>query len=250
MSYPLGRLAGMIGKINSIVIDSADINRLATFYQGLAGWTEHWTGEDWITLAPPSGPHIALQLAPDHVPPRWPDSKYPQQAHLDFLVPDRQAAVARALELGATKLEGGGETFTVMADPSGHPFCLCDSDNVEQITLIDYGLDVPNGKAIAPFYSELLGMPVTYQGDEGAAIGDQDTFMIMFQNVAEFHPPQWPDPAFPQQFHLDIGVADVDEAERKVLAMGAKLLQGGTGERGFRVYTDPVGHTFCLCWGE
>jgi len=240
----------MIGKINSIVIDSPDIRRLATFYKELAGWTEHWTGDDWITLAPPEGPHVALQLAPDHVQPRWPDPKYPQQAHLDFLVPDRRAAVARAEELGATRLEGTGETFTVLADPSGHPFCLCDSDTAERISLIDYGLDVPDGKAIAPFYSKLLGLPVSYEGDEGAAIGDQNTFMIMFQNVAEYNPPQWPDPAFPQQFHLDVGVDDVDEAEKKVLAMGAKLLQGGTGERGFRVYADPVGHTFCLCWGE
>jgi len=236
-------------KINSIVIDSADIERLSSFYQGLAGWSRFWSGDDWITLETPEGRHVAFQLAPDHVPPRWPDPKYPQQAHFDFLVPDRPAAVARAQELGATKLESGGETFTVLADPSGHPFCLCDSDTATGITLIDLGLDVPDGKAIAPFYSELLGLPVTYEGDEGAAIGDQNTFMIMFQNVEEYHPPQWPDPAFPQQYHLDIGVDDVDEAEKKVLAMGAKLLQGGTGSKGFRVYADPVGHTFCLCWG-
>ena len=240
----------MIGKINSIVIDSADIKRLTTFYQGLAGWSRIWSDDDWITLETPEGRHVAFQLAPEHVPPRWPDPKHPQQAHLDFLVPDRPAAVARAVELGATKLEGGGETYTVLADPSGHPFCLCDSDTATGITLIDLGLDVPDGKAIAPFYSKLLGLPITYEGAEGAAIGDQNTFMIMFQNVEDYQSPQWPDPAFPQQFHLDIGVDDVDEAEKKVLALGAKLLQGGSGARGFRVYADPVGHTFCLCWGE
>jgi len=241
----------MIGKIQSIVIDSADIKRLASFYQGLAGWTEEWADSEWITLSTPEGRRVAFQLVPEHVPPRWPDPKHPQQAHLDFLVPDRRPAVDRALELGATRLEGGGETYTVLADPSGHPFCLCDSDTAERVTLIDYGLDVPDGKAIAPFYSELLGLPVTYQGDEGAAIGDQDTFMIMFQNVEEYHPPQWPDRAFPQQFHLDVAVDDVEEAERKVLAVGATQLQGGGGiQRGYRVYADPVGHTFCLCWGD
>ncbi|HEX6682789.1 MAG TPA: VOC family protein [Candidatus Limnocylindrales bacterium] len=241
----------MIGEIQSIVIDSADVRRNAAFYKDLAGWSEERTGDGWIALRTPAGARVEFQDAPNHVQPRWPGQKHPQQAHLDFLAPDRQAAVARAIELGATRLDGGGETFTVLADPSGHPFCLCDSDKAQEITLIDYGLDVPDGKAIAPFYSELLGLPITYEGDEGAAVGDEKSFMVMFQNVADYNPPRWPDPAFPQQFHLDIAVADIEEAERKTLALGAKLLQGGGGkDSGFRVYADPAGHPFCLCWGE
>ena len=48
------------------------------------------------------------------------------------------------------------------------------------------------------------------------------------------------------QFHLDVRVADVEEAEPKVLALGARKLPGGGGD--FRVYADPVGHPFCLVW--
>ncbi|WP_269801784.1 VOC family protein, partial [Blastococcus atacamensis] len=55
-----------------------------------------------------------------------------------------------------------------------------------------------------------------------------------------------PDPSRPQQFHLDIRVADIAEAEPKVLALGARPLPGGGGD--FRVYADPVGHPFCLVW--
>ena len=47
-------------------------------------------------------------------------------------------------------------------------------------------------------------------------------------------------------FHLDIRVADVDEAEPRVLELGARRLPGGGGD--FRVYADPVGHPFCLVW--
>jgi hypothetical protein len=47
-------------------------------------------------------------------------------------------------------------------------------------------------------------------------------------------------------FHLDIRVADVDEAEPEVLALGARRLTGGGAD--FRVYADPVGHPFCLVW--
>jgi hypothetical protein len=41
-------------------------------------------------------------------------------------------------------------------------------------------------------------------------------------------------------------VADVEEAEPKVLALGARRLPGEGGD--FRVYADPAGHPFCLVW--
>jgi hypothetical protein len=66
-----------------------------------------------------------FQQVDDHRPPAWPDPTRPQQAHLDVLVDDLDAAEAHATGLGATRLPGGGETFRVFADPSGHPFCLC-----------------------------------------------------------------------------------------------------------------------------
>jgi hypothetical protein len=55
--------------------------------------------------------------------------------------------------------------------------------------------------------------------------------------------PRWPDPAHPQQLHLDVLVADLSTAEAEVLANGAtKLRDSGA----FRVYADPAGHPFCL----
>jgi hypothetical protein len=62
-------------------------------------------------------------------------------------------------------------------------------------------------------------MEVRYEGEVGALIGD-DTWQVMFQQVAEYNPPQWPDPAHPQQGHLDIDVEDLDAAETKVLRRG------------------------------
>ncbi len=57
------------------------------------------------------------------------------------------------------------------------------------------------------------------------------------------HAPRWPDPAYPQQIHLDVLVSDLEAAEAAVLANGATGLRD-SGE--FRVYADPVGHPFCL----
>jgi len=39
-------------------------------------------------------------------------------------------------------------------------------------------------------------------------------------------------------------VDDVDAAEPRVLALGARRLTGGDGDS--RVYADPAGHPFCL----
>ena len=55
--------------------------------------------------------------------------------------------------------------------------------------------------------------------------------------------PRWPDPAYPQQMHLDIRVGDLDAAEALVVARGATLLAAFEDHR---VYADIVGHPFCL----
>jgi hypothetical protein len=49
--------------------------------------------------------------------------------------------------------------------------------------------------------------------------------------------------------HLDIRVSDADKAERELLARGATRIPG-EGETGFRVFTDPVGHPFCIVFGR
>ena len=61
---------------------------------------------------------------------------------------------------------------------------------------------------------------------------------LAFQRVTEWVPPRWPDPAYPQQLHLDIRVPDADQAERDLLTLGATRVPGER-ETGFRVFTDP-----------
>jgi catechol 2,3-dioxygenase-like lactoylglutathione lyase family enzyme len=241
----------MIGRIHSVVFDAADIKATAALYAQLAGFKEDYIDEYWVTQKTPAGDRVCFQIAPDHIPPRWPDPKYPQHFHLDFRTPDMAADVERAISLGATRLEGGGESWTVLADPAGHPFCLCQSDEVGEITLQDIAIDAPDGKSLADFYAAVLGYAIAYDGPEGAYIAGESGPPVMFQNIAEYHAPRWPDPAHPQQAHLDIEVEDVEEGEAKVLELGASRLPGGGGTTsGYRVFADPVGHPFCLVWGQ
>jgi len=102
-------------------------------------------------------------------------------------------------------------------------------------------LDCPEPEALAEFYSELLGLPVTYRSDDFVVVARDDaTSGIAFQRAPDHRPPQWPDPRYPQQVHLDVMVDDQDAAEGQVLALGAVALPGD------HVYADPAGHPFCL----
>jgi catechol 2,3-dioxygenase-like lactoylglutathione lyase family enzyme len=106
-------------------------------------------------------------------------------------------------------------------------------------------IDCPDPSGLARFYSELLGLPVTNEDDDWVDVGDGQP-RLAFQLAPDHQAPRWPDPARPQQFHLDVRVDDVDVAEKAVLALGATRLPGEGDD--FRVYADPAGHPFCLIW--
>ena len=106
-------------------------------------------------------------------------------------------------------------------------------------------LDCPEPGVLARFYSELLGWPITWQQPDFAVVAQSDRSSgVAFQRVADYRAPDWPDPAHPQQLHLDVMVDDPAEAEPLVLALGARRLGGPDTD--FRVYADPAGHPFCL----
>ncbi len=112
-------------------------------------------------------------------------------------------------------------------------------------------LDCPDPQRLAEFYMALVGGEITYADDEWVNLRGEGV-LLSFQRLPDHRPPQWPDGDPPQQFHLDVTVDDVDSAEAQVLALGAVKhgVQPGEAEEdgNFRVYLDPAGHSFCLCW--
>jgi hypothetical protein len=114
-------------------------------------------------------------------------------------------------------------------------------------------LDCPDVLELALFYQALLGGRVN-QPDPRWAVGEDFAtlhtglgLVFAFQRVEDYQAPQWPDPGRPQQFHLDLDVADLDQAQEQVLGLGATLLHLDT--RGWRIFADPAGHPFCLLGG-
>jgi len=236
----------MIGKLDVVVLDAADHRGLAGFYRELTGWEQTHADDDWVALRANDGWTVGFQSAPDHRPPQWPGQDRPQQAHLDIRVPELEPALERVLALGGVLLRRNERWLTV-ADPAGHPFDLNWQPDGEGFQLLGPVLDCPDPWLLSVFYTALLGKPLTHNEDDGfAMIGEAGAQPMLFQEVAGYRPPRWPDPAHPQQLHLDVLVDDLDSAEQATLALGATRVPGGGGKT-FRVFLDPVGKPFCLC---
>jgi len=110
-------------------------------------------------------------------------------------------------------------------------------------------LDCPDPWKLAEFYLGVLGGEIVRpeSDDTWVAMTDPHGRRLAFQLSPQYRPPQFPDPAGSQQIHLDIRAGDMEVAESAVLALGATHIQTTDN---FRVYTDPVGHTFCLVRAE
>ena len=115
-------------RLTATVQDTPDPRGLARFHQRLLGWPITSDGPEWVTLRPEDGgAGLSFQLEADHVPPVWPagpgDPR--MQLHLDIEVDDLDAAVALAVEAGATVAGFQPQDgVRVCLDPAGHPFCL------------------------------------------------------------------------------------------------------------------------------
>jgi catechol 2,3-dioxygenase-like lactoylglutathione lyase family enzyme len=122
-------------------IDTTDPRGLAEFYRLLLGL--HYRpgdeppvdGEDdadWLVLLDEDGGRVlAIQGVERLERTTWPSHDVPMQMHVDFTVPSRgdlERHRERAEGLGAEILldrtGDEGEPLYVLADPSGHPFCI------------------------------------------------------------------------------------------------------------------------------
>jgi catechol 2,3-dioxygenase-like lactoylglutathione lyase family enzyme len=109
-------------------------------------------------------------------------------------------------------------------------------------------LDAPDGRALAHFYSDLLGWEIANETPDGAGITPSNgVAYIAFQTSAGYIRPTWPNADQMQQMmmHLDFQVSDLDAAVAHALALGAEVAEHQPQDD-VRVMLDPAGHPFCL----
>jgi catechol 2,3-dioxygenase-like lactoylglutathione lyase family enzyme len=115
-------------KIAGTVLSTRDANALASFYERLLGWPRLMDEDGWVVLRPDGEGHgLSFHGDDEYVPPVWPSTATAQQMmmHLDIGTDDIDAAVAHAIDCGATLADvQPQEEVRVMLDPDGHPFCL------------------------------------------------------------------------------------------------------------------------------
>ena len=117
-------------RIAMVTLDVAEVKPSVDFWSALLGWEVAASTDDYAMLTGPDGsPALGLGRIDDHQAPSWPDDGR-KQFHLDLAVDDVEAMAQRAVDLGATLADPQpGETWTVVIDPAGHPFCLTDAKN-------------------------------------------------------------------------------------------------------------------------
>ncbi|MGA8845053.1 MAG: VOC family protein [Nocardioides sp.] len=112
-------------------------------------------------------------------------------------------------------------------------------------------LSCPDAKALATFYSELLGWPLwkPEEADENDAVLDlgEGVGYLSFQHDPDFAPPAWPGELGRQRMtmHLDFEVSELAVSVEHALELGARLADHQP-QGDVRVLLDPAGHPFCL----
>jgi hypothetical protein len=114
-------------RIQCVVIDADDCERLARFWSQALGWRiTYQSSNEWCIEPPEGSPEV--DIAPDILFVRVPDRKtMKNRLHFDLRPADQQAHVRRLIELGASRVDIGQPddvTWVVMADPEGNEFCV------------------------------------------------------------------------------------------------------------------------------
>jgi hypothetical protein len=112
------------GPVARIVVDCADPQVMARFWDEAMDWTLHEVTDDHAVLraARGVGPYLEFRRTPDV-------KTAPDRVHLDLMPypgDDKAAEVARLRALGASDLDiGQGDVpWTCLVDPEGHEFCV------------------------------------------------------------------------------------------------------------------------------
>jgi hypothetical protein len=106
-------------------------------------------------------------------------------------------------------------------------------------------LDCADPAPLAEFWAAMLGGEVGFT--TATAIGVRtDWVWVTAIQIPDYRPPTWPAGDVPKQFHLDLGVSDLEAAVEEAERLGARPAESQPAPDRRRILLDPAGHPFCL----
>ena len=235
----------MTAELAAFCFDADDPERLAAFWGAFFDRPVGQDDEGVPTLPPVDGAVFALRFRPADRP-----KSRPNQVHFDLpsaSYEDQQAAVERALSLGARHIDVGQlpeEEHVVLADPEGNEMCVIEPGNGFLAgTGVIGALSSDGSRQVGHFWSRALGWPLVWDQDEETAIQAP----AGGTKISWGGPPVAPKPD-KNRLHLDLAVArrDLPAELDRLLGLGARHADVGQGEVDWVVLADPDGNEFCL----
>lgn len=120
-------MAAMTLRVQCLTIDAIDPPALGRWWADLLGWRVTFDEDPQVVIEPPAGsPEDGV--VPDLLFLRSSDTKATKnRIHVDLRPDDQEAEVARAVALGARRIDvgqGDSVSWVVLADPEGNEFCV------------------------------------------------------------------------------------------------------------------------------
>jgi predicted enzyme related to lactoylglutathione lyase len=247
-------------RLDAITFSCEDPARVAEFWGQLLDYETAGAGDSWLATDP-RGEGTGLRFSRM---PKSPTIELP--IHVDVSVPDREAEMARVLELGGhlveTKSHSLGdleEKWTVMRDPEGNGFCLQSPPNLSQRQIGNVTFSCAEPKELGRFWANALGWPdeeidedfLQQFRDAGVDEHDLTSFYVtrppnegrprfLFQRREKSRPAAYP-------IHLDFGTDDREAEIARLTAAGASVVETKVGTNiTFTIMRDPEGNPFCI----
>jgi predicted enzyme related to lactoylglutathione lyase len=223
-----------------------DPRLLARFWAGVLGWETADDPPDGVALLPSDDTGFRLRFLPSQEP-----KTGPNQMHFDLTstsLEDQQRTVARALELGARRIDigqGPDAAHVVLADPEGNEFDVIEPGNN---FLADCGfvgaLASDGSQEVGYFWSKALDWPLVWDQDQETAIRSPHGGPKITWGGPPVNPKHGKN-----RLHFDLAPSDGGDQQAEVdrlVSLGATRLDLGQGHAGGLVMADPDGNEFCV----
>jgi hypothetical protein len=235
LSETLKRAAHPIAHFDGLVLDVADPERAAAFWQVALGGRESVDGDGGLRIL--SGPgrpqREILRLREVDAPPR--DDAH---VHIDLRLPG--ARPDHLLAAGARVVRPpGDDRWYVLADPEDNEFCAFPATDNRPPGMFELVVKCSDAHGLARWWAAVLGGRMIEKGEAAAVVGAPDFpwDYLMFDPVPGIE-------RFPSRLRWHLVIRDPEPSA--LLTGGAVLRADPEAKRPWWLLADPAGNQFCV----